>query len=68
MLDLLSTPVLYHQKHAHELLAGAGIECPPFESYVGNLVRYVKEAHNARKPFGGRGGGLDLDETFDPLA
>ncbi len=68
VLDLLSTPVLYHQKHAHELLADAGITCPPFESYVGNLVRYVKEARNARKPLGGRGGGLDLDETFDPLA
>lgn len=67
VLDLLSTPVLYHQKHAHELLAGTGIECPPFESYVGNLVRYVKEARKARKPIRGPAG-FDLDETFDPLA
>ena len=38
VLDLLSTPVLYHQKHAIDLLGDTGITCPPFESYVGNLV------------------------------
>jgi hypothetical protein len=66
VLDLLSTPVLYHQKHATELLAETGIHCPPFESYVGNLVKYVKEARAARKP-GARGWTID-DETVDPLA
>ena len=66
VLDLLSTPVHYHQKHAHELLADTGIACPPFESYVGNLVRYVKEARAARRP-GARAWTVD-DETVDPLA
>ncbi len=67
VVDLLSTSVLYHTKHANELLADAGITCPPFESYVGNLVRYVKEARAARKK-GGAGIEAIEDETFDPLA
>jgi dephospho-CoA kinase len=66
VLDLLSTEVLYHQRKANELLGGTGIECPPFESYVGNLVKYVKEARAARKP-GARAWTVD-DETIDPLA
>ncbi len=65
VVDLLSTPVLYHTKHASELLPD--LSCPPFENYVGNLVRYVKEARAARKPGGGAGSILE-DETFDPLA
>jgi dephospho-CoA kinase len=65
VVDLLSTPVLYHQGHANELLGD--LVCPPFESYVGNLVRYVKEARAARKK-GGAGIEAIEDETFDPLA
>ena len=67
VVDLLSTSVHYHTKHASELLADTGIVCPPFESYVGNLVRYVKEARAARKK-GGAGIEAIEDETFDPLA
>jgi len=67
VVDLLSTSVHYHTKNANELLADAGIVCPPFEDYVGNLVRYVKEARAARKK-GGAGIEAIEDETFDPLA
>ncbi len=64
VLDLLSTPVLYHQKNALELLGDAGITCPSFESYVGNLVRFVLEAHAQRR----RRPGTVEEETHDPLA
>jgi dephospho-CoA kinase len=67
VVDLLSTSVHYHQKNANELLAESGIVCPPFETYVGHLVRYVKEARAARKK-GGAGIEAIEDETFDPLA
>jgi thioester reductase-like protein len=67
VVDLLSTSVHYHTRNAAELLEGEGIRCPPFESYVGNLVRYVKEARAARKK-GGAGIEAIEDETFDPLA
>jgi thioester reductase-like protein len=67
VVDLLSTSVHYHTRNANELLADNGITCPSFESYVGNLVRYVKEARAARKK-GGAGIEAIEDETFDPLA
>ena len=65
VLELLSTPVLYHQKHANGLLADTGLVCPPFETYVGNLVRYVREAHAERRR---RPGTAPEEETHDPLA
>jgi thioester reductase-like protein len=41
-LDMLVTEVAYDATNAHELLAGTGIECPPFDSYVDKLVDYVR--------------------------
>ncbi len=67
VVDLLSTSVHYQTKNASELLAEADVVCPPFESYVANLVRYVKEARAARKK-GGAGIEAIEDETYDPLA
>jgi thioester reductase-like protein len=41
-LDALGTPVSYGTSNADELLAGTGIVCPSFESYVDRLVEYVQ--------------------------
>lgn len=52
--------VFYNSRHAQQLLHGTGIECPPFDSYVDNLIRYVREVHAARRKK------LE-DEVFDPF-
>lgn len=41
-LDLMTTPVRYDARNTEDLLRGTGISCPPFESYVDELVAYVK--------------------------
>jgi thioester reductase-like protein len=50
----------YNGRHAQALLRGTGIECPAFDSYVDNLIRYVREVHAARRQK------LE-DEVFDPF-
>jgi thioester reductase-like protein len=50
----------YNARGAHELLRGTGIDCPPFDTYVDNLIRYVREVHAARRQK------LE-DEVFDPF-
>jgi thioester reductase-like protein len=42
-VDSLVTPVTYDARRASELLAGTGIECPPFESYVDKVVEFVEQ-------------------------
>lgn len=41
-LDALATPVSYSFANTAELLADTAIRCPPFESYVEELVEYVQ--------------------------
>ncbi len=41
-LEALATPVTYDARNAAELLADTGIACPPFESYVDQLVLHVE--------------------------
>ncbi len=41
-LETLVTPVTYDARNAVELLAGADVSCPPFESYVDKVVEYVQ--------------------------
>lgn len=48
-LDLLTTPVRYDAKHTEQILQDSGITCPPFESYVGELVTYVKRRVQERR-------------------
>lgn len=50
----------YNCRRTVELLAGTGIECPRFDSYVDNLIRYVREVHAQRRRR------LE-DEVFDPF-
>jgi thioester reductase-like protein len=48
-LELLTTPVRYDAKHTEQILEGSGITCPPFESYVAELVAYVKRRVQERR-------------------
>jgi thioester reductase-like protein len=48
-LDALATPVTYASTNADELLADAGLRCPPFESYVERLVDFVRTRLKERK-------------------
>jgi thioester reductase-like protein len=48
-LDALATPVTHSSVNADELLADAGLRCPPFEGYVEKLVEYVKSRLKERK-------------------
>ena len=52
--------VMYNCKNTMALLRGTGIVCPPFDAYVDNLIRYVREAHAERRRK------LE-DDTFDAL-
>lgn len=50
-LDSFDHQVFFNCRHTLELLAGAGISCPSFDTYVDSLVRYVREMHSAsRRP------------------
>lgn len=60
LLDALGTPVTYDARNTAELLAGTGILCPPFESYVERLVDYVKLRLRERREKSER-------EVHDPL-
>jgi thioester reductase-like protein len=48
-LERLATPVVYEAKNTAEVLAGTGIVCPPFESYVSPLVSYVRDRARERR-------------------
>lgn len=48
-LEQLATEVVYDDRNTREILAGRGIECPPFESYVDTLVQYVREQQQERR-------------------
>lgn len=52
--------VFYNSRHTMALLQPTGIVCPPFDGYVDNLIRYVREVHAARRQR------LE-DEVFDPF-
>ena len=40
-VDMITTPVRYDTRNTDDILAGSGVECPPFESYVDALVAFV---------------------------
>ncbi|WP_254766355.1 SDR family oxidoreductase [Salinilacihabitans rarus] len=42
-IDYLDHPTRYACPNTRRALAGTGIECPPFESYVDDLVAFVRE-------------------------
>jgi nucleoside-diphosphate-sugar epimerase len=42
-VEQLTTAVRYDTRNTDQILAGTGIACPPFETYVGDLVSAVEE-------------------------
>jgi thioester reductase-like protein len=60
LLDSLDQYTFYNCRGTVDLLADTGIVCPPFDSYVDRLIRYVREVHAARRQK------LE-DEVFDPF-
>ena len=59
-LESFNHMAFYNSRGTMELLRGTDIVCPPFESYVDNLIRYVREVHAAKKA------ALE-EEVFDPF-
>jgi nucleoside-diphosphate-sugar epimerase len=48
-IDYVSTMAIYNSTNALRLLHGSSILCPPFDSYVDNLMAYVRATQKARK-------------------
>jgi thioester reductase-like protein len=48
-VDQLTTPVRYDTRNADQVLAGTGIECPPFEQYVDQIVTVVEQRVKTRR-------------------
>lgn len=42
-VDYLNTMVFYNSRNTADALEGSGLRCPPFDSYVQNLIRYVRD-------------------------
>ena len=47
--DLFDSMVFYNCKNTLTHLAGTRLHCPPFESYVERLVRYINETDELRR-------------------
>jgi thioester reductase-like protein len=64
-VERLATPVRFDAHNAEAILASAGIACPPFESYVDQIVDYVRDRvreKRARRDVEGA-----REEETDPL-
>jgi thioester reductase-like protein len=48
-IDYVNTLAIYNNDNTEELLWGSPIVCPPFESYLDNLMAYVRATYQARK-------------------
>jgi thioester reductase-like protein len=48
-LEQLATEVVYDDRNTRELLAGRGLTCPRFESYVDTLVDHVRHQQAMRR-------------------
>lgn len=65
-VERLFLPVHYDMSNTKTLLAGTGIECPPFDSYVDELIQAVEE--HIRRQRDRRARGADSEaEVDDPL-
>jgi thioester reductase-like protein len=61
-VDAFDHQVFFNSRRAVALLADAGIRCPPFDSYVQNLLRYLREAMAERRT---AEAGDDDEDPFD---
>lgn len=48
-VEQLTTPVRYDTRNADRILRITGVDCPPFETYAGDLVATVQEHLNLRQ-------------------
>ncbi len=65
-VEQLTTAVRYDTRNTDVMLRGTGIACPPFETYVADLVAAVQEHLEARQRRR-EGTAADL-EVDDPLS
>ena len=59
-LESFDHQVFYNCRATLELLADTEVRCPTFDRYADQVVRYVREAHDARRQ-------KIEDEVFDPF-
>lgn len=64
-LEELMLPVRYDTRNTDAVLAGTGLECPPFEAYVDDLVAAVEEHVRGRRE---RRSAQREAEVYDPLS
>ena len=64
-VEQLTTQVRYETRNTEQILRGTDITCPPFESYVVDLVTVVQEHIKAQKR---RRSMTDEMEVDDPLS
>jgi len=64
-VESLATPVRFDTNNTDEILAGTGIVCPPFETYVDQIVNYVRD--RVREKRERRNTGSEVEDT-DPLS
>jgi len=48
-LEAFNHLALYNCRHTLALLADAGVQCPPFDTYVDRLVKYVREVQAQKR-------------------
>lgn len=64
-VEQLASAVRYDTRNADQILAGSGVACPPFESYVDQILAVVQERVRARRERRETAELLDVD---DPLS
>ena len=64
-VDAFDHQVFFNSRHATELLLEYGIRCPPFDSYVHNLLRHLREAMAERRPDESPDDHGDDEDPFD---
>jgi thioester reductase-like protein len=62
-LEQLATEVVYDDRNAREILDELDLRCPPFESYAGVMVEYVRRQQASRRAQSRD----DTQEIEDPL-
>jgi thioester reductase-like protein len=63
-VEQLATPVRFDARNTEDILAGSGIVCPPFESYVDQLVAYVRDRVREKR----ERREMEAAEVDDPLS
>ena len=63
-IEQLILPVRYDARNTAAVLEGSGIECPPFESYVEDLVAAVKDFLRSRRERRAMRAEAEVDDPF----